>query len=134
MPRFTTLISWRVVRPSPSARLELVEHGPDAFLRRERLLDEEVLDATVLAAAQQDHVGMVDAPPGPADLLVVGDHRAGRLEVDHEGQVGLVVAHAERARCHHGLDLVAQQALLGGDPLLGLLFAAVGELQRCRWR
>ena len=107
--------------------LELVEHRADALARRERLLDEEVLDAAVLAAAQQDHVGVIDAAPGAADLLVVGHHRAGRLEVHDEGQVGLVVAHAERAGGDHGLDLVAQQALLGGDPLLGLLLAAVGE-------
>ena len=77
--------------------------------------DEEVLDAAVLGAAQQDDLGVVDAAAGAADLLVVGDHRAGRLVVDDPAEVGLVVAHAERARGDDRLDVVAQQPLLDGD-------------------
>lgn len=69
----------------PARGLELVEHGADALPRGERLLDEEVLDAAVLAATQQDDVGVIDAAPGAADLLVVGDDRARCLEVHDKG-------------------------------------------------
>jgi hypothetical protein len=102
-------------------------HRRDLLLRRERLLDEEVLDAAVLGAAQQDHLGVLDAAAGAADLLVVGDDRAGRLVVHDELQVRLVVAHPQRAGRDERLDVVAQQPLLGGDPPLGLLLAAVGQ-------
>ena len=95
--------------PIRAGGLQVAEHRSNALLRRERLLDEEVLDATVLIAAQQDHVCVVDAPPGAADLLVVGHDRARRLEVHDEGQVGLVVTHAERTRGDHGLDLVVSR-------------------------
>ncbi len=70
---------------------------------------------------------MRDAAAGAADLLVVGDHRPGRLVVHDEGQVALVVAHAERAGGNHRLDLVAEQPVLGVDPVAGLLLAAVGD-------
>ena len=43
-----------------------------------------------------------------------------------EAEVGLVVAHAERARGHDRLELVAQQPLLDVDAPLGLDLAAVG--------
>ena len=66
------------------------------------------------------------ARPGAADLLVVGDHRARRLVVHDEAEVGLVVAHAERARGHDGLELVAQQPLLDVHAPLGVDLAAVG--------
>ena len=48
----------------------------------------------------------IERAAGPADLLVVGDRRSRRLVVDHEREVGLVVAHAERRRRHHALELV----------------------------
>ena len=127
MPRLTTAISSRVVRPCSPAASSSPSTAVDPLARRERLLDEEVLDPAVLAAAQQHDVGVLDAAPGAADLLVVGDDRAGRLVVHDERQVGLVVAHPERAGGDDGLDLVAQQPLLGGDPLVGLLLAAVGQ-------
>ena len=44
-----------------------------------------------------------------------------------ESQVGLVVAHPERAGRDDGLDVVAQQAVLRRDPILSLLLAAVRE-------
>ena len=47
---------------------------------------------------------------GPADLLVVGDRRAGRLVVDDEGEVGLVEAHAERRGGDDDLELVVRGA------------------------
>ena len=128
MPRFTTLISSRVVRPSARG-LELVEHRANALTRRKCLLDEEVLDVAILCPAQQHHVGMIDTAPGAADLLVVGHHRAGRLEVHDESQVGLVVAHAERTRGHDRLDVIAQQTILGGDSVHALLVAACRRVQ-----
>jgi len=46
--------------------------------------------------------------------------------VHDEGQVRLVVAHAQRAGGDDRLELVAQQPALGLDPRVGLLLAAVG--------
>ena len=68
---------------------------------------------------------MIDGPARAAHLLVIGDDRARGLIVHDKSQVGLVVAHPERAGRDDGLDLVAQQALLGHDPILSLLLAAV---------
>ena len=126
MPRLTTGHQLAGRAPVLAGGLELAEHRRDALAIRERLLDEEVLDPAVLAAAQQHDVGVLDAAAGAADLLVVGDDRARRLVVHDERQVGLVVAHPERAGGDDRLDLVAEQPVLGGDPLLGLLLAAVG--------
>ena len=113
-----------MVRPVAGG-LQVAQHRHHPLASRERLLDEEVLDPAVLAAAQQDDVGVLDAAAGAADLLVVGDHRARRLVVHDEAQVGLVVAHPERARGDDRLDLVAEQPVLGGDPRIGLVLAAV---------
>jgi hypothetical protein len=79
----------------------------------------------VLGAAQEHDVGVLDAAPGAPDLLVVRDDGPGRLEVHDEPEVGLVVAHAQRARRDHGLHAVAEQPLLDGDALLGRDLAAV---------
>ena len=106
--------------------VEVLEHAVDVLAARERLLDEEVLDAAVLGAAQQDDVGALDRAAGTADLLVVGDDRAGRLVVHDEAEVGLVVAHAERARGDDALEVVGEQPVLDGDPPLGLDLAGVG--------
>ena len=76
-------------------------------------------------AGEQDADRTVERPPGPSDLLVVGDDRAGRLEVHDEAEVGLVVAHAERGRGHHGLELVALQPRLDRLLRLRLLGAEV---------
>jgi hypothetical protein len=48
------------------------------------------------------------------------------LEVDHEGQVGLVEAHPERRGGRHDLDPVGPQGVLDLQALLGLGAAAVG--------
>ena len=77
-------------------------------------------------AAQEHHLGVLDRAPGTADLLVVGDHAAGRLVVHDEAEVGLVVAHAERARGDDRLEVVAQQPLLDRDAIVGGAVAAVG--------
>src|SRR5580704_4259492 len=113
--------------PVLAGGFEFREHRGYPLAVGKRLLDEEVLDPAVLAAPQQDDVGVFDAAAGATDLLVVGDDRPGRLVVHDERQVGLVVAHAKRARGDHRLDLVAEQPVLGVDPVAGLLFAAVGH-------
>ena len=69
-------------------------------------------DVSVLAAGQQDDVGAVHAPARPADLLVVGDGRLRRAEMDDEAEVRLVESHAQRARRHEGLDLDSPAARL----------------------
>ena len=77
-------------------------------------------------AAQQHDLGALDRAAGAADLLVVGDDGAGRLVVDDEAEVGLVVAHPERAGGDHRLEVVAQQPLLDLDAGLGRAVPAVG--------
>ena len=72
---------------------------------------------------QQHHLGALDAAAGAADLLVVGDGRGRRPEVDDEAEVGLVEAHAERARGDERLDPVGEQVVLGGAAL-GVVGAA----------
>ena len=106
--------------------LEVLEHAVDDLTPRERLLDEEVLDALVLGATQQHDLGAIDAAARAAHLLVVGDDRARRLVVHHEAEVGLVIAHAKGAGRHDRLELVAQQPVLDVDAALGLDLAAVG--------
>ena len=111
----------------PHPRRRASEYRDHPLAVGKRLLDEEVLDPAVLAAPQQDDVGVFDPAAGATDLLVVGDDRSGGLVVHDERQVGLVVAHAERARGDHRLDVVAEQPVLGVDPVAGLLLAAVGH-------
>src|SRR6185312_2869785 len=113
--------------PVGARRAQLLEHGVYAFLRGERLLDEEVLNAAILDAAQQDDVGVLDGAARSSDLLVVGDDRPGRLVVDDEPEVRLVVAHPQGTRGNDRLDLVRQQALLRADPQIVLLLAAVRD-------
>ena len=103
-----------------------LQHAVDQLAARERLLDEEVLDPAVLPPAQQHDLGALDRAPRTADLLVVGDDAAGRLVVDDEAEVGLVVAHPQRAGGDHRLEVVAQQPLLDLDAGLGRAVPAVG--------
>ena len=72
------------------------------------------------SAGNQDRDGVVERPSGPADLLVVGHRRGRRAQVDAEGKVGLVVAHAQRRGRHQRLDLVASQPALEGLPVVAL--------------
>ncbi len=83
---------------------------------------EIVPDGAVLGAGQHDHLGVRDAAAGAPDLLVVGDRRCRRTEVDDKAEVGLVEAHAQRGRRHERLDPVGEQIVLGGQTLgvLGL--------------
>ena len=82
--------------------------------------------ARVLGAGQQQHVGVLGRAARAADLLVVGDGRRRRAEVQHEAEVGLVEAHAERARGDERLDLVALEQRLGLLALVGVGLAGVG--------
>ena len=80
----------------------------------------------LLTAGQQHHLGVVDAAPGPADLLVVGDRRLRRAEVHHEAEVGLVEPHAQGAGGDQRLDPVGEQVLLRLQPPGLVVLAAVG--------
>ena len=79
-----------------------------------------------VAYYQQDHLGAVHAAARAADLLVVGHGRLRGAQVDDEAEVGLVVAHAERAGRHDRLELVRQEILLHGEPLRRLGLPGVG--------
>jgi len=70
-------------------------------------------DVGVFGPRQEEDVGVGRGPAGPADLLVVGDRRAGRAQVDDEAEVGLVEAHAEGRRGDQGLDPVGLERGLG---------------------
>ena len=96
-------------------------------LLRERERAEVAPDRLVLAARQQQHVGPLDGPAGPPDLLVVGDRRLRRADVDDEAEVGLVEAHAERRCRHERLDPVLDERRLGGQPLGGVGATGVGD-------
>ena len=100
----------------PSRAVEHGEHAVGDLGRGERLGDEEVLDVGVLDAAQQDGDAAVEGAARAADLLVVGDGGARRLEVDDEAEVGLVVTHPERGGGDERLDLVALQPAFRLDP------------------
>ena len=66
------------------------------------------------------------ARPARPDLLVVRDRRRRGADVDDEAEVGLVEAHAERARGHERLDPVALQERLGLFALGGIGLPGVG--------
>lgn len=68
---------------------------------------------------------MLDTTARAAHLLVVGDGGGRRAQVDHEAQVGLVEAHAQRGGGDQGLDPVGQQILLGLLPVRVLRLARV---------
>ena len=106
---------------------QVLQHRRHPLARRERLLDEEVLDAPVLAAAQQHDVGVLDAAAGAADLLVVGHHRSRRLVVHDERQVRLVVAHAQCAVAQIALTSLASSRSSAATRSVGVLLAAVGQ-------
>jgi hypothetical protein len=53
--------------------------------------------------------------------------RAGRLVMDDEAEIGLVIAHPERAGGDDRLDVVGEQPGLGGHARLAVLVAAVGQ-------
>ncbi len=55
---------------------------------------------------------VLEGAPGPADLLVIRDRRAGRLVVDDEREVGLVVPHSQRRGGDEHLQVVGEQAVL----------------------
>ena len=109
----------------PLVVAEELHHLVDVLARRERGVDEPVLDARVFVAGEPDRVGAVDGPAGAADLLVERDRGSGDLEVHDEREVGLVVAHAERRGRDDALELVGQQLRLDLDAVLGGLVAGV---------
>ncbi|CAM5653501.1 hypothetical protein SALBM135S_01780 [Streptomyces alboniger] len=107
---------------------------PDLCLGRERRIGEVAPDGLVLPAGKEQYVGVLDATARAPDLLVVRDRRGRRAEVDHEAQVGLVEAHAERRRRDQRLDAVLLEVGLGLEPV-GVLVRPVYEATskpRCR--
>ena len=110
----------------PARVRERVDRRADLLLGREGERGEVRPDVAVLAAGQQDDLGPLDAAPGPADLLVVGDRRLRRAEVHDEAEVGLVEPHAEGAGRDQRLDPVGEQVLLRLQPRGLIVLAAVG--------
>ncbi len=108
------------------AGAEHVQHPADALRSGEGHGGEPRPDGLVLIAGQQQHVGVLHGAAGAADLLVVGDRRVRRAEVDDEAEVGLVEPHAECGRGDQSLDLVVEQRPFQRDPLLGVGAAGVG--------
>ena len=124
----------RLTAPSSCCRGEPVglgegrQHRVDVIGVGEGGADEVVLDLRVLGAGEQHPVGPVDGPAGPAHLLVVGDGRPGRLEVDDEVDVRVVVAHAEGRGGDHHLERART------EPFLDVAAARRPSIRRCRWR
>ena len=95
---------------------------PDDGLGRKRERGEVGPDVTVLQGRQQHHRrarARGDPAAGAADLLVVGDRRLRRPQVDDEAQ-RRVEAHAERGRRDQGLDPPRDQVVLEREALGGL--------------
>ena len=69
--------------------LERRQHVVDDVVRGEGALDEVVLDVLVLEPAQEYAATACERAPGASDLLVVGNRRAGGLEVDTKLRSGL---------------------------------------------
>ena len=121
--------------PAPSAAASLGRPAAAQHRARGRagsgtvaVANHSQIRSSVSAAGSSTPTAVVQRPPGPPDLLVVGDRRVGRADVDAEAEVGLVVAHAERRGRHDGLELVGPQRLLDRGAL------APARSARCRPR
>jgi hypothetical protein len=84
----------KLVNRKTCTAFEQAEDRFHDFRRRERRADEVVRNLVVFASVQEDSVSAFDGAAGPADLLVIGHHRAGSLKMDHEAEVRLVETHA----------------------------------------
>jgi hypothetical protein len=73
---------------------------------------EELAQAEVLGPVVQDGGGRVPVTSGAPDLLVVGVEGLGDVGVDHEADVGLVDAHAERRGRHDDVEFVVEELLV----------------------
>ncbi len=69
--------------------------------------------AYVGGVVQQQRLGRGTVTAGPARLLIVGFDVLGDVVVHHEAHVRLVDPHAERHRCHHYLDVILEEGILG---------------------
>ncbi len=96
----------------PLRTCQHVQGPPHLLLGREGDRREVLPDRLVLLAGQQQHLGVLDTAPGPADLLVVGDGGGGRAQVHDEAEVRFVEPHAQRGRGDQRLDPVRQQVVL----------------------
>ena len=91
------------------------EHGLHHLHRRERRADEIIRNLVVLAAAQENSERGIHRATGATDLLVIRDHRAGPLKMNHKTEVGFVETHAERNGGDERLDFVVEQLSFGFD-------------------
>ena len=115
----TALIQFRadVVDRQRLALFQRCQHALHHFDRRERGADEVIRNLVVLAAAQENSECGVHRAPGAPDLLVIGDDRAGPLEVNHETEIRFIEAHPKRDGGDERLDFVAEQLLFDLDAL-----------------
>src|SRR5690606_31770894 len=81
--------------------------GGEPLARRE-----ELVQVQILAPIEQQSRRRLAVAPAPADLLIVGLERCGHVEVEHEANIRLVDAHAERRRRDDHGEGARQEALL----------------------
>ena len=74
-------------------------------------LDEVIVNLHLLFAAEQNSISGGKRTASPAHLLVVSNHRAGSLVVNHKGEIGFVKTHAQRGGRHQNLHAVLQQRI-----------------------
>ena len=72
------------------------------------------LGLDILLAVEEDALGILGIPPGPAGLLDVVFERTGDIRVDHQPDIVLVDPHAEGVGGADDLRLAADEIIL--DP------------------
>ena len=121
----------------PDSR-ERAEHGVGLLLAGHRGRGEVAPDIAVLGTREEQHVGPLGGPAGPAHLLVVGDRGRRCAEVNDEPEVRLVEPHAQGARRDQRLDPVVPQRSFEPQPVGRVGASGVGgdvvagSPQRCR--
>ena len=123
--RFQGRQVWRAC-PGPSLTAARTPAGMERFGGRPTEGQRTSQIRWASGAGEQPRLRPGDRPPGPADLLVVGDRRRWGTEAVDEGHVGLVDAHPQGARRHHDLDVVGFEIRLEPFPLLGRRVGRVG--------
>ena len=94
-------------------------------------LEEELLEAAVGEAVEEDGAGGKAVATGAADLLVVGFDGAGEGDVDDGADVGFVDAHAEGDGGDDDVELAAKEGAL--DAVAGGTGGRRGRRGRRRW-
>ena len=93
-------------RERPPCGSEGLDHRSGALLGGHGDAGEVGPDVAVLRAGHEQHVGPFGGPARATNLLVVGDRRRGRPDVDDEAEIGLVETHPEGRGRDQCLDLV----------------------------